>query len=350
MGRGAGQRWAVRRSLAQSLVVGLPGVEARPEDLELVGHHGLGGVILFRRNVESPLQVWEMNYSLARAAREAENPPLFSLVDQEGGAVARLMEPFTHGPDLAALGGEPPERLWEHGARMGRELVAAGFNWNLAPVLDVHARPDGVMARRSLGGDPDLVGRLGAAFIQGSQQAGCLACAKHFPGLGRTTLDTHRDRPTVELTREELEAVELPPFRAALAAGVAGVMVCHAVFRHLDPEQPASLSPVVMGGLLRGELGYQGLILTDDLEMGAVTAGLTPDEAAVRAYVAGADLLLICHSADLALTALDRLTDMVMQGELDAGEVWQRQERIKAVKSGLPGLPPDSSLLAQVLA
>lgn len=204
-------RRAVRNSLAQSMVVGLPGLEAGPDELALAAEQGLGGVILFARNVESPAQVWQLNYDLRRAAANAERPPLWVMVDQEGGSVARLHAPFTDGPDLAELGGADDEALMAHGAKLGREALAAGFNWDLAPVMDVHAMEGGIMARRSLGADPALVGRLGAAFIRGMQEAGCLACAKHFPGLGRTTADTHKERPTVNLSRAELEAVELPP-------------------------------------------------------------------------------------------------------------------------------------------
>jgi len=339
----------LREVLAQSLVVGLAGPEPEPGELELFGRHGLGGAILFARNVQSPPQIWRLNRALARAARRAGRPPLFIMVDQEGGSVARLKEPFTHGPDFRELGERPPAELQAHGARLGRELAAAGFNWDLAPVLDVHAIPQGVMARRSLGSDPRRVAELGAAFIQGLQGQGVLACAKHFPGLGRTTLDTHRQRPVVELGRDELEALELVPFREAAARGVAGVMVCHAVFTCLDGENPASLSPAVVEGLLRGELGYGGLVLSDDLEMGAVTAGLSPDQAAVAAYRAGCDLLLICQRAELALAALERLVELAAADGIPAGRIQAGARRIREAKVRLAAEPPPLSHLEKVL-
>jgi beta-N-acetylhexosaminidase len=343
-------RRAVLNSLAQSMVVGVPGLEAGSEELALVAEHGLGGIILFARNVESPAQVWRLCYDLRRAAAEAERPSLLMLVDQEGGSVARLGEPFTHGPDMAELGGRDEDFLAAHGARLGRELVAAGFNWDMAPVLDVHAIPGGVMARRSLGGDPARVAALGAAFIRGMQGAGCLACAKHFPGLGRTTRDTHLERPVVNLSRPELEAVEWPPFAAAARAGVAGVMICHAVYTALDPERPASLSAKVIQGVLRGELGYAGMVLSDDLEMGAVAGGMEPDQAAVEAYLAGCDLVLICHRPELALAALERLADLVMAGEIDPALVADKARRIVRLKQGLEPLPPDLHVLREALA
>jgi beta-N-acetylhexosaminidase len=337
-----------RAALAQSLVVGFDASEAGERELALVGSQGLGGVILFRRNLADPLQVWELCYRLRRAAAEAGRPPLFVMVDQEGGTVARLHQPFTDGPDLAELGGAGPEALEAHGARLGAELAAAGFNWNLAPVVDVHAAPDGVMARRSLGSDPERVGELAAAYIAGQEAAGCLACAKHFPGLGRTTADTHRERPEVGLSRQELERVELVPFRAAAAAGVAGVMVSHAVFTSLDPDRPASLSPAVVR-LLREELGFGGLVLSDDLEMGAIAHALDPAQAALQAYLAGCDLLLMCHTPALALEALDGLEWLARQGEIGPQRLQASRARIRAVKDRLPALPDDPSGLARVL-
>lgn len=308
-----------------------------------------GGVILFARNIVSPVQVWEFNYRLRRAAAEAGRPPLFVMVDQEGGSVARLAAPFTHGPDLAQLGSGSRSQLRDHGRRMGEELAAAGFNWNLAPVLDVHATCGGVMARRSLGKEPERVAELGTAYIQGMQDAGCLACAKHFPGLGRTTADTHHQRPRVELSRDELKAMELRPFVAAAKAGVAGIMVCHAVFTALDPDHPASLSPLVIQGVLRQELGYTGCVLSDDLEMGALAADMQPAQAAVAAYLAGCDLLLICRRSSLALEALDQLCRLADAGQITEQRIEQSVARLRALKSGLSPLPPDLSRLQDAL-
>ncbi len=338
-----------RSILAQSIVVGLPGPVASDRELGLVGHEGLGGVILFSRNIESPAQVWEFNYRLRRAAAEADRPPLFVMVDQEGGSVARLHEPFCDGPDLADLGKASDQDLHDHGARIGRELKAAGFNWNLAPVLDVHDIAGGIMARRSLGADPQRVAQLGAAFIAGQQEAGCLACAKHFPGIGRTTTDTHKERPRVALSRSQLEAVEFEPFKRAAEEGVVGIMVCHAVFEALDADRPASLSETVIQEVLRKECGFSGLVLSDDLEMGALAAEMEPDQAAEQAYMAGCDIVLICHRADLALEALDHLVAMAEAGEIPQERLWATYNRIQSVKSRLDALPGDLGELTAAL-
>jgi beta-N-acetylhexosaminidase len=338
-----------RSILAQSFVVGVPGPMASGRDLRLAGAEGLGGIILFARNVESPVQVWELNYHLRRAAAEADRLPLFIMVDQEGGSVARLHEPFCDGPGLAEFADADALTLKAHGARLGRELAAAGFNWNLAPVLDVHAVDGGIMALRSLGSDPERVAELGAAFIAGQQEAGCLACAKHFPGIGRTTADTHKVRPRVGLSRDQLEAMELRPFRRAASAGVAGIMICHAVFEALDPDRPASLSERVIQGVLREDIGFTGLTLSDDLEMGALAAELEPDEAAVQAYLAGCDIMLICHRPDLALSALDKLVAMAEAGDIPQERIWATYNRIQAAKNGLEALPGDLAGLHAVL-
>lgn len=344
-------RAGLRLKLAQSLVVGLEGLTATPRELAWLAEEGLGGAILFSRNIGSPREVWELNRSLDQAARAAGRPAPFIMVDQEGGTVARLKAPFSSWPDLAELGRTGQTAVLRHqGVRVGAELRAAGFNFNLAPVLDVHAIDDGVMARRSLGADPVMVGELGTAYIQGLQAAGCLACAKHFPGLGRTTLDTHRERPVVELGLDDLMEVELKPFRRAIAAGVAGVMVCHAAFTALDPAHPASLSALVVEELLRGELGFAGLVLSDDLEMGAIVADLSPAQAAVAAYQAGCDLLLICQHAEFALEALDALEALALAGEIAPARVEASHERIQRFKAGLLPARADYAMLEKILA
>lgn len=333
--------------MAQSIIVGLQGFSPESGEYALVSTEGLGGVILFKRNVQSAQQVWRLNRDLARAAVGAGQPPLFIMVDQEGGTVYRLPDPFIHGPDFCVLGDLSPQALHDHGFALGRQLTAAGFNWNLAPVMDVHGFSQGIMARRSLGADPDRVGELGVAFALGQQTAGCLAAAKHFPGLGRTTLDTHRHKPVVNLKLPDLRAMELKPFAAAIKAKVAGIMVCHAVFTALDPHNPASLSFLVMDKWLRRELGYEGLILTDDLEMGALR--LEPALAAVAAYKAGADLLLICSQTEAAWRALDLLEEQFAAGHISAERINAGYERIMRVKAQLAAPFPSWAQLQKIL-
>jgi beta-N-acetylhexosaminidase len=333
-------------AIAQSLIVGFAGTQPDPLLEDLIVNHSIGGVILFARNLQSPSQVWRLNRDLQQIARQSGQPPLFIMVDQEGGSVARLRAPFTHQPEMRLLGQSSPRRLYEHGRQMGRELVAAGFNWNLAPVLDVHALEQGIMRQRSLGSDPVLVGQLALAYCRGLADAQCLACGKHFPGLGRTTLDTHKLGVKVNLSREELEQMELIPFNMAIAAAIPGLMVSHAVFRCLDEHKPASLSPVVIQGLLRQQLGYQGLVMSDDLEMQAIEC--SPAQAAAAAYAAGNDLLLICSQSEQAIGALQEFAKQSKDGVFTEKIVDNASRRIQRLKLSLPPLGP-LSLLERLL-
>jgi beta-N-acetylhexosaminidase len=324
----------VRAQLAQSLIVGCPGLEMDSFTGELIAA-GVGGVILFAANYASPLQLWNLTNQLQEAARQAGRPGLFIMVDQEGGSVARLKAPFTHECDFSAFRQSAEEDMYAYGRRIGRELTGAGINWNLAPVVDVNLRPEGIMARRSLGHDPVKVGKLAGAYIKGLRAAGCMACAKHFPGLGRTDADTHKLAVSVDLSLKELARMELKPFRAAVAAGVDGVLVSHAVFRALDPDYPSSLSPLVIEGLLRGECAFERLVLSDDLSMGAVP--LAPDLAAAAAYQAGTDLLLLCRGAAYAEAALDLLTEEYKKGRISQARLSAGSRRIGKAKAYLPG-------------
>ncbi len=340
---------AIANTIAQSFAVGLKGPSPEPEELELITQVGIGAVVVFSRNISSPLGIWEFNYGLRRAAAEAGKPPLMVMVDQEGGVVARLREPFTCAPGFDELGASASEQqMYEHGLKVGRELKAAGFTWNLAPVVDVHLHPDGVMARRSLGSDPHRVARLAAAYTRGLRAGGVMACAKHFPGLGRTTADTHHRPAVINAGLEELEQVELVPFRAVVDAGAEGVMVSHAIVPALDPDRPGSLCPQVTGWLRR-ELGGEVVVLSDDMEMAAATQGGSVAQAAVEAYLAGCDMVLVCSRAEEAVGAIDELTRMASEGSLPLGVIKDKWARILRLKSSLAPLPPPAQELMELL-
>ncbi len=295
---------ALRAVLAQSMVVGIPGADPRPEDLELFGREGLGGVILFARNVQSPRQVWELNQALARAARRADRPPLFIMVDQEGGSVARLKAPFTDGPDLAALGGAAPETLAAHGARLGAELKAAGFNWNLAPVLDVHAVAGGIMARRSLGGATARVADWGGlhAGLQGQGGAGP---APSISGPGAHHPRYPPGTAVVELARAELERWSSMPFRGGgrgPGGGDHGLPSTYAAWTR------ASGLPFAGGaqGALAGRIGLRGARPERRPGDGGHHRRPGPGRGGGGGLPGRLRLLLVCHRPELALAALDR--------------------------------------------
>ena len=261
----------------------------------------IGGVIYFKRNVQDPFQLAELSRSLQEKAMESASIPLFISIDQEGGPVARLGPPFTQFPSASTMASsEDPEEWIRYFAQtQAQELKLVGINMDLAPVLDVNTQgPKGLMADRSYGSDPLQVARLGALCITELQQAGIIACAKHFPGIGDTDLDSHQDLPIQLKDKAELEKVELVPFKEAVKIQPGAIMVSHVKYPAYDLKYPASLSPAVITGLLRQALGYEGLVMTDDLEMGAVTRHYELEEALFLAFKAGADSLLICHDPE----------------------------------------------------
>lgn len=301
----------------------------------------LGGVVLFARNVESPEQVLELAFTSEVLGGAW---PAWVSVDQEGGRVARLRAPFTVWPPMATLGRAPSGDLATRFARaLARELRAVGVTLDFAPVLDLNTNPaNPVIGDRSLSADVDTAAALGAAIITALQAAGVAACGKHFPGHGDTTVDSHLDLPVVDHAPDRLRAVEFAPFRAAIAAGVAFVMTAHVVVPALDDTRPATLSPNVLR-LLRDELGFRGVVVSDDLEMQAIAKSWTPSEAAVAAVTAGCDALLVCSGnvEGQALT-LEALVKAVESGALSLARVddaLARSARVKARFLGAAAAP-----------
>ncbi len=333
------------RQAGQRLMVGFHGHEASADVKRMIHDYGAGSVILFARNVASPEQVADLVRELQAEARAAGHDlPLLVAVDQEGGRVARMRAPWTEWPPLRALGRQGSEEMARKmGQALAAELHACGIRLDFAPVVDVDTNPQNpVIGDRSFGADPDLVGRLGAAMIRGLQGGGVAACAKHFPGHGDTDVDSHLDLPRVEHPRSRIEEVELPPFRAAIAAGVASIMTAHVLVRALDEELPATLSPRVVG-LLRRELKYEGVIVSDDLEMKAVAKSWAPGPLAVGAAKAGCDLLPVCATHDAQVESLEGLVKAVEAGDISwkaMDEACARMRRLKETYL-LPWRDPD---------
>jgi beta-N-acetylhexosaminidase len=323
------------RRIGQRFMVGFDGHQASPDVKHLIRDLGVGHVILFARNVAEPEQVAELVRELQAVAREARHDlPLLVAVDQEGGRVARLREPWTVWPPMRAIGRAGSEELARKvGAALAHELAACGITCDFAPVVDVDSNPKNpIIGDRSFGEDPDLVGRMGVALIQGLQDGGVAACAKHFPGHGDTDVDSHLALPVVEHSRSRLEDVELRPFRMAIEAGVATIMTAHVVVRELDPDVPATLSPAVIAGLLRKTMGYEGVIVSDDLEMKAVAAHWPPGDAAVRAMQAGCDILPVCARPDAQVAAIEGVVRAVESEEIRFTDLDAADARVRALK------------------
>ncbi len=297
-----------------------------PDHLRPLLETGLGGVILFRRNLQDLAQICALTSGLHAAA----SGPLLIGLDQEGGRVVRLPAPFLAPPAAAILGRANDETLATDLARaVGRELLAAGFTWNLAPVLDIWSNPtNSVIGDRAFGRDPDRVARLGVATIRGFTDAGIAATAKHFPGHGDTVQDSHLTLPESPQSAARWRAVEFVPFHRAIRAGVPTVMVAHLSCPALDPGAPTSLSPQVIAGILRGELGYDGVVVSDDLEMAAIAARFDVGEAAVRFLEAGGDLVLICEDASRQKAAMAAVEAALHNGRLSEDRLAVSLERI----------------------
>jgi beta-N-acetylhexosaminidase len=302
----------VRRHAGQLAIAGFAGHAIPPELKALAREFDLGGLILFARNVESPEQVAD----IAREARSlAGDLPLWVSVDQEGGRVARLKTPFTVWPPMITLGRSGDRQLARRfAAALAAELAAVGITLDYTPVLDILTNPKNpAIGDRALAERADDVAALGTVIVDTLQTAGIAACGKHFPGHGDTGTDSHFELPLVEHPPERLEAVELVPFRAAIAAGVAAIMTAHILIPALDDSGPATLSPRVVDGLLKQHLRFGGLVLTDDLEMKAISGRYGLPHATVKAIAAGCDGVLMCGTSQepqaLALEAVIRAVE-----------------------------------------
>jgi beta-N-acetylhexosaminidase len=286
----------------QLFMVGLPGPRVEEVARGLVRDLKVGGIILFARNLEGPEQVWQLTQELQKEALRASGRPLLISLDQEGGTVQRLKSPFTIIPAARKLGlaASAPE-VEALACRVAQELALVGVNMNLAPVLDVARGPDCPLWDRSYGQDPQLVARLGTAAIRGFLAGGVLPVGKHFPGLGDTVIDSHKAL-ALAASGHAARDQDLFPFRQAVAAGVPAIMTAHLQVPEWD-SLPATLSAEILQKRLRRDLKFEGVIVTDDLEMGGIAHRLPPPPAAWEALRAGADLLLICNNWQAAWDA-----------------------------------------------
>jgi beta-N-acetylhexosaminidase len=353
----------LEQQIGQLFVVGFAGQTASPELLDLLQREQVGGVILFSRNIRDQAQTAALTHALQSAARTAGHlAPLLVMTDQENGLVRRLGPDSTVFPGAMALGAidgaDAEELVYEIARATARELGAHGVNMNLAPVVDVNNTPaNPVIGVRSFGADAERVGRLGAATVRGMQDTGIIATLKHFPGHGDTRVDSHLALPTVSAPRERLEAVELAPFRQGIAAGAASVMTAHVAYPVAYPAlsggdaTPATLAPEIVSGLLRARLGFDGVVISDCLEMDAIAKTVGVEQGAVLALAAGVDLVLVSHTLQRQRASVAAVRAAVAGGALSAARVRAAAGRVLRLKRrslawrATPPAPLDTEVL-----
>lgn len=323
--------------IGQLLMVGFMGTTPSQEVIEMIQRYHVGGIILFSRNIQNPLQVFELTHSLQTIAREAgHRQPLLIAIDQENGNVRRLGQDATIFPGNMALGATGSEKLtYDIALATGQELKALGINMNLAPVVDVNNNPaNPVIGVRSFGEDPSEVARLAAASVRGLRAAGIIATLKHFPGHGDTATDSHLALPTITSTIDRLEAVELLPFNSGIQAGAPSVMTAHIYLPHIMGEEPlpATLSSVVIGGLLREKLAFDGTIISDCMEMDAIAKTVGTEQGSLMALQAGNDLVLVSHTYARQKGSFAAIQAALQNGELAPAVVHRAVEHVLHLK------------------
>lgn len=334
-----------KRRAGQRLVIGISGPSLTQEERAWIHECQPGGFVLFGRNVEEPAQVRELNRELESLLPSAL-PPL-RCVDQEGGLVQRVKAPATVWPPMRFVGNVGDPRFTEQvGRALAREVRALGFDLDFAPVADVHSNPKNpIIGNRAFATDPTQVARHATAFLRAMQDEGCIACAKHFPGHGDTSSDSHLELPVVEKDPPDLDAVELAPFRACLAAGVGTVMTAHVVYPAWDEDRPATMSSRIVRGILRERLGYGGVVFSDDMEMKAVRGRYPLELQLAEATAATVDVFLMCKELPLQVEAFEHLVRMQEEDKrhedaaIDAVRRWhQLRERFLIGRPPQPGL------------
>lgn len=323
----------LRAAAGRMIVAGFEGDALPAHVARAVRETQLGGVILFARNVDTPAQVQSLCADVHAAGAQSGRVPIVS-IDQEGGRVQRVREPATRIPPMLTVGQAGDADLAAKlGEMVGDELDALGFNVNFAPVADVFTNPDNtVIGDRAFGRDPVTAARFAGSFMLGLTMAGVVPCIKHFPGHGDTRVDSHEDLPVVEHDLERLRAVELKPFERLIAARAPMVMTAHLLVPAIDPELPITFSPRGVGELLRQQLGFGGVVVSDDLEMGAVAKRYGIEEMMHLGVDAGLDVFLICHTREKWEEAFEVLVRIAERGGKPAERIALSAGRLAALE------------------
>lgn len=282
--------------IGQLIIAGFDGIALDDKTKSLIKDDKIGGIILFSENVESISQLVNLTNSI-KSENSSNKISMFISVDEEGGSVSRMPKELRKFPSNRIIGDKNDDKLsYNIGKMIGKEIRSFGFNMNYAPVLDINSNPNNkVIGNRSFGNNVEMVSRLGIQTMKGLMDSNTISVVKHFPGHGDTSIDSHISLPVVEKDLEKLNSFEFIPFKKAIENGVDAIMVSHILLTQIDKNNPATMSKAVVSDILRGDLGFNGVVITDDMTMGAITQNYSIENAAVNSINAGTDIILVCH-------------------------------------------------------
>jgi beta-N-acetylhexosaminidase len=323
----------LEEKIGQMVVVGLEGYNVDEKARKMIEDYKIGGFVLFGRNIKDSGQLLELTNSLKEVNRK-NKIPLFISVDEEGGRVTRMPEELKKLPAAGVIGKTGDESYsFEVGRTIAGEIKALGFNMNFAPVLDINSNPKNpVIGDRAFGSEPEVVTRLGVQAMKGIQSEDIIPVVKHFPGHGDTSTDSHVGLPRVDNGLDRLKSFELLPFKKAIENGADAVMVAHILLPEIDPDYPSSLSEIVINDILREDCGFDGVVFTDDITMGAITENYDIGDAAVKSVSAGADIVLVCHGYDREEAVINVLKSAVSKGDIPEERLDESLYRILKLK------------------
>ena len=324
---------SLEEKIGQMLIVGMEGYEIDENIKELINKYYVGGFILFKKNIESAQQLINLTNDLKKL-NEQNLIPLFLSIDEEGGSISRLPPEFIKSESNRVIGeNNDPLLSFEIGGIIAKQIKSLGFNINFAPVLDIDSNPNNpVIGDRSFGPDPNLVSELGIATMKGIQSQNIVPVIKHFPGHGDTDTDSHLGLPSVDKSFNDLMQFELIPFKNAIEDGADAVMVAHILYEMIDPLYPSTLSETIIQDLLRDQLGFNGIVITDDMTMGAIMDNYDVTEASIQSIKAGCDIVLICHGYENIINVLEALKRAVENNEITEDRINQSVYRILTIK------------------
>ncbi|WP_053219988.1 beta-N-acetylhexosaminidase [Virgibacillus senegalensis] len=327
------EQMSLQEKIGQMVMAGVAGLKMEEQEKRLIEDYHIGGFIFYAKNLETPDQISGLLNKLKAENRQNKLPLLLS-VDQEGGRISRLPGNISKLPTNALIGKwNEPDFSFQVGQLLGTGLTTFGFNMNFAPVLDVNSNPDNpVIGDRSFGSNPEIVSELGIQTMKGIQSKQVIPVIKHFPGHGDTSVDSHYQLPVVDKSLSQLEKIELIPFRKAMEQGAEAIMIAHILLPNLDETHPASLSKEIISNLLRKRLNFEGVVMTDDMTMAAITDNYDIGRAAVDSVLAGSDIILVAHDYQKITHVIKEISKAVEKGVLSEGRINESVERIIRMK------------------